>query len=161
MASSKRRDGRVAEGARLESVYRGNSIQGSNPCLSAIQIQQLTRTAPLGRNTKACAFPAQGFPGLSPLNKFESGTHNVSGKSALRADRALYSSQHPIRSVDLEQRIRELCTKAIRTKEPKQFDQVMAELAVALRERTAQRKKVCDFRTRRSKRKLPSDKSLP
>src|SRR5206468_4200773 len=31
----KRRDGRVAEGARLESVYRGNSIQGSNPCLSA------------------------------------------------------------------------------------------------------------------------------
>ena len=30
-----RRDGRVAEGARLESVYRGNSIQGSNPCLSA------------------------------------------------------------------------------------------------------------------------------
>jgi hypothetical protein len=25
----------VVEGARLESVYRGNSIQGSNPCLSA------------------------------------------------------------------------------------------------------------------------------
>ena len=25
----------MAEGARLESVYRGNSIQGSNPCLSA------------------------------------------------------------------------------------------------------------------------------
>ena len=34
-SASKRRDGRVAEGARLESVYRGNSIQGSNPCLSA------------------------------------------------------------------------------------------------------------------------------
>jgi hypothetical protein len=31
----KRRDGRVAEGARLESVYRGNSIEGSNPSLSA------------------------------------------------------------------------------------------------------------------------------
>jgi integrase len=30
-----RRDGRVAEGARLESVYRGNSIVGSNPTLSA------------------------------------------------------------------------------------------------------------------------------
>ena len=30
-----RRDGRVAEGARLESVYTGNCIQGSNPCLSA------------------------------------------------------------------------------------------------------------------------------
>ena len=26
----------MVEGARLESVYRGNSIQGSNPCLSAI-----------------------------------------------------------------------------------------------------------------------------
>jgi hypothetical protein len=32
-----RRDGRVVEGARLESVYRGNSIEGSNPSLSAIK----------------------------------------------------------------------------------------------------------------------------
>ena len=31
----KRRDGRVAEGARLESVFRGNSNLGSNPSLSA------------------------------------------------------------------------------------------------------------------------------
>ena len=30
------RGGRVVEGARLESVYRGNSIMGSNPILSAI-----------------------------------------------------------------------------------------------------------------------------
>ena len=30
----------MVEGARLESVYRGNSIEGSNPCLSAIQNQQ-------------------------------------------------------------------------------------------------------------------------
>ena len=30
-----RRDGRAVEGARLESVYRGNSIEGSNPSLSA------------------------------------------------------------------------------------------------------------------------------
>src|SRR5579875_663967 len=30
------RDGRVAEGARLESVFRGNSNVGSNPTLSAI-----------------------------------------------------------------------------------------------------------------------------
>src|SRR5579859_4003000 len=38
-----RRDGRVAEGARLESVFRGNSNVGSNPTLSAILIhnQQL------------------------------------------------------------------------------------------------------------------------
>jgi DNA-binding NarL/FixJ family response regulator len=33
---SNRRDGRVAEGARLESVFRGNSNVGSNPTLSAI-----------------------------------------------------------------------------------------------------------------------------
>src|SRR5438094_4626390 len=31
----RRRDGRVAEGARLESVYTGNRIGGSNPSLSA------------------------------------------------------------------------------------------------------------------------------
>ena len=31
------RGGRVVEGARLESVYRGNSIMGSNPILSAIK----------------------------------------------------------------------------------------------------------------------------
>ena len=31
----RRRDGRVAEGARLESVYTGNRIVGSNPTLSA------------------------------------------------------------------------------------------------------------------------------
>ena len=30
------RGGRVAEGARLESVYTGNRIEGSNPSLSAI-----------------------------------------------------------------------------------------------------------------------------
>ena len=33
----RRRDGRVAEGARLESVFRGNSNVGSNPTLSATQ----------------------------------------------------------------------------------------------------------------------------
>jgi hypothetical protein len=31
-----RRGGRVAEGARLESVYTGNRIAGSNPAPSAI-----------------------------------------------------------------------------------------------------------------------------
>jgi hypothetical protein len=30
-----RRGGRVAEGARLESVYAGNRIEGSNPSPSA------------------------------------------------------------------------------------------------------------------------------
>ena len=32
---TRRRDGRVVEGARLESVFRGNSNVGSNPTLSA------------------------------------------------------------------------------------------------------------------------------
>ena len=36
-ASPDRRDGRVAEGARLESVYTGNRIVGSNPTPSARQ----------------------------------------------------------------------------------------------------------------------------
>ena len=34
------RGGRVVEGARLESVYRGNSIMGSNPILSATNFQR-------------------------------------------------------------------------------------------------------------------------
>ena len=38
-----RRDGRVAEGARLESVFRGNSNVGSNPTLSAITFVSLFR----------------------------------------------------------------------------------------------------------------------
>ena len=36
IAGNGRRDGRVAEGARLESVYTGNRIVGSNPTPSAI-----------------------------------------------------------------------------------------------------------------------------
>ena len=35
LPSLKRRRVRVVEGARLESVYRGNSIKGSNPFVSA------------------------------------------------------------------------------------------------------------------------------
>ena len=35
---SKRRDVRVVEGARLESVCRGNPTEGSNPSLSAKKI---------------------------------------------------------------------------------------------------------------------------
>lgn len=36
--SSLRRGGRAVEGARLERVYTGNRIKGSNPFLSAIYI---------------------------------------------------------------------------------------------------------------------------
>src|SRR5258708_7668221 len=35
VAAALRRDGRVADGARLESVYTGNRIVGSNPTPSA------------------------------------------------------------------------------------------------------------------------------
>jgi hypothetical protein len=33
----------VVEGARLESVYRGNSIAGSNPALSAVLLHDLAK----------------------------------------------------------------------------------------------------------------------
>tara|TARA_B100000886_G_scaffold98113_1_gene65112 strand:- start:458 stop:598 length:141 start_codon:yes stop_codon:yes gene_type:complete len=38
LKKNKWRGGRVVEGARLESVYRGNSIMGSNPILSAKEL---------------------------------------------------------------------------------------------------------------------------
>jgi hypothetical protein len=40
------RDGRVAEGARLESVFRGNSNVGSNPTLSASTTKLSLRITP-------------------------------------------------------------------------------------------------------------------
>ena len=38
--------GRVVEGARLERVYRGNSIEGSNPSLSATSLSIGVRSYP-------------------------------------------------------------------------------------------------------------------
>ncbi len=53
------RDGRVAEGARLESVFRGNSNVGSNPTLSAMFLANslipdinLTRTIREGMSSR-------------------------------------------------------------------------------------------------------------
>jgi hypothetical protein len=40
------RDGRVVEGARLESVFRGNSNEGSNPSLSASVFSMVYREIP-------------------------------------------------------------------------------------------------------------------
>src|SRR6478609_8133706 len=51
---SLRRDGRVAEGARLESVFRGNSNVGSNPTLSAILLTRVN-TALSASYVDACA----------------------------------------------------------------------------------------------------------
>ena len=39
--AQRRRGGRVVEGARLESVYTGNRIAGSNPALSATSFSLL------------------------------------------------------------------------------------------------------------------------
>src|SRR4029078_11464046 len=44
------RGGRVVEGARLESVYTGNRIAGSNPALSANQFAATPPVAELERN---------------------------------------------------------------------------------------------------------------
>jgi hypothetical protein len=38
-----RKGGRVVEGARLESVYVGNRIEGSNPFLSAKKLKSLLK----------------------------------------------------------------------------------------------------------------------
>jgi hypothetical protein len=45
-----RRDVRVVEGARLESVCRGNSTEGSNPSLSAIRLRSLLNGGELWRD---------------------------------------------------------------------------------------------------------------
>lgn len=41
--------GRVVDGARLESVYRGNSIVGSNPTRSAILSFTAIQPSPLNQ----------------------------------------------------------------------------------------------------------------
>src|SRR5205807_1073727 len=77
-----RRDGRVAEGARLESVYTGNRIGGSNPSLSArfilsnlkVTKQAATRTAtanfesfePVGISSQELIPNAKSFALCSP-----------------------------------------------------------------------------------------------
>ena len=45
----------MVEGARLESVYRGNSIEGSNPSLSAIPLitRELSVSMPLSTASTA------------------------------------------------------------------------------------------------------------
>src|SRR3954469_855432 len=45
-----RRDVRVVEGARLESVCRGNSTVGSNPTLSAIRLRRRASAGGLRRD---------------------------------------------------------------------------------------------------------------
>ena len=46
--ATRRRDGRVAEGARLESVYTGNRIVGSNPTPSATDNAVVFSCRPVG-----------------------------------------------------------------------------------------------------------------
>jgi hypothetical protein len=51
---SGRRGVRVVEGARLESVYSGNAIAGSNPALSAKENRCPERGIFVFRASKAC-----------------------------------------------------------------------------------------------------------
>jgi hypothetical protein len=48
----------VVEGARLESVYRGNSIEGSNPSLSATQSMVVEHDDPILQFIAKAANPA-------------------------------------------------------------------------------------------------------
>ena len=71
----------MVEGARLESVYRGNSIEGSNPSLSA--------------SVKSISYESLSPPGWQPpgwqraiacngarMNRAQNGTHAVPGGTA-------------------------------------------------------------------------------
>jgi hypothetical protein len=58
-----RRDGRVAEGARLESVFTLTGNLGSNPSLSAIPFSQSTENTRIGQ----CLFGSEGVPLLLGL----------------------------------------------------------------------------------------------
>ena len=49
-----RRDGRVAEGARLESVCTRKGTQGSNPCLSAIPLESPAQSNYLQNSASCC-----------------------------------------------------------------------------------------------------------
>ncbi len=74
----------MAEGARLESVYRGNSIEGSNPSPSAIlRISRLFASLmpPMGRADRAA--PAWALGGEFELCL--SLRHSVRVKTAVRA----------------------------------------------------------------------------
>src|SRR5579859_7374817 len=75
----RRRDGRVAEGARLESVFRGNSNVGSNPTLSAI----FTSAFIVGRGPSPSA---QDF--ASRLRRRENGSSSNPTLSAISPQRS-------------------------------------------------------------------------
>src|SRR3954467_6896840 len=66
----RRRDGRVAEGARLESVFRGNSNVGSNPTLSASfkRLTWLYLLFPCHLNANTTTFDGLG---TSPLSQHQ------------------------------------------------------------------------------------------
>ena len=65
-SSPKWRDGRVAEGARLESVFRGNSNVGSNPTLSAIFLPIFRPDGEIGRRSGLKIRRPKGRGGSSP-----------------------------------------------------------------------------------------------
>src|ERR1017187_8231017 len=90
-ALAERRDGRVAEGARLESVCTRKGTQGSNPCLSAIIFNNLRKLLPRSKYESVSLFSATRTyahapaPGLDRL------------VSAGNEQRLKYSARHPSR----------------------------------------------------------------
>ena len=62
----------MAEGARLESVYTGNRIVGSNPTLSATALQRFSRPSTLSfrttQNRKSPARQPDFFEGASEFS---------------------------------------------------------------------------------------------
>jgi hypothetical protein len=107
-------------------------VVGQKPCYQLSQI--LHRHAPLS------------------AGGYDMDVSEMLRKDAARADRALYSSQHLIRTMDHQQRIRELCTKAIAITDPQQFEQVLAELSLAFHEHADQMRK---------NETVPREESLP
>src|SRR5437660_6273405 len=77
-----RRDGRVVEGARLESVYRGNSIEGSNPSLSASLVR--INSLPDLRKKFAGRFAIK----QAPMSLRDIGSHEDAGPSTRAFDGA-------------------------------------------------------------------------
>ena len=58
----------MAEEVRLESVYTGNRIEGSNPSLSALFWKEIFLSAVLlGSNYEPCDHDGRSYPSLSAL----------------------------------------------------------------------------------------------
>ena len=85
----------MAEGARLESVYRGNSIAGSNPALSAKKIKPV-RAFLFPAACKACfaSLSSLFMLSLSILTEYIKGFREVIEKFTVKVDSPHHSDEH-------------------------------------------------------------------